>query len=163
MRILAFSDSHGFKISIDKILKLHDDVNHILFCGDGENDIVSIQEKYPDKTFDIVRGNCDFNSNFPLTKIVEVENKRILITHGHSFYVKSSLQDLKFYAKQRNINIVIFGHTHNALNLYEDEVYYLNPGSCSMFDASFAIIDINDGNIFVKICEYNKIKFPNFN
>lgn len=159
MRILAFSDSHGSETYIGKVLELHSDVNEIIFCGDGADDIMSIQNKYHNKNFHIVRGNCDFGSKSPLVKTFELADKKIMVTHGHSFYVKSNLSDLKMYAQQNSIDIAVFGHTHIPTNIFEDDRYFINPGSCGMFDPSFAIIDITNTGIFTKICKIDKMKF----
>ncbi|MFI3324543.1 MAG: metallophosphoesterase [Clostridia bacterium] len=158
MRILVFSDSHGYKNNIERIIIEQNSVKEIFFCGDGEDEILSLKQKYSEKNFHIIKGNCDYRSNLPIVKFFQIENKKVMLTHGHSYFVKSSLDDLKFAAKQNNVDIAVFGHTHNALCLYENGIYYINPGSSSGYDASFAIIDINNDNIFAKIIEFSKIK-----
>ena len=151
MRILVFSDSHGDLKLIKKIISEQNEVQNIIFCGDIEDDILRIKEMFPDKTYHIVRGNNDYNPQFPLQIITEIATKKIMITHGHTYNVKSSLSDLVFVAKQNEVDIVVFGHTHIPYSNYDDGLYVLNPGSCGFYKPSYATIDISYSGVFVNI------------
>ena len=56
---------------------------------------------------------------------------RVLLTHGHYYYVSLGIEDLKRYAAGRGCDIVMFGHTHRPLIDYSDDIIALNPGSLS--------------------------------
>ena len=47
-------------------------------------------------------------------------------------------------AREEKADILLFGHTHNAMTYYEDGLYVMNPGSCSGYMASYGYIDITD-------------------
>ncbi|MFI3207234.1 MAG: YfcE family phosphodiesterase [Clostridia bacterium] len=151
MRILVFSDSHGTFNKMKKAIEEQTESKDIIFCGDGEREIDRAKELFPDKNFYCVRGNNDYVLNFPYTSIIELENKKIMFTHGHGYGVKSSLDDLIFSAKSNNVDIVIFGHTHIAHRDYIDGLHILNPGSCGYFYSSFATIDIINTQIVTNI------------
>ena len=56
-------------------------------------------------------------------------------------------------------DILLFGHTHMPLTLYEDGLYIMNPGSCHGYYASYGIIDIKMR--MLKIAELKRIMgFP---
>lgn len=60
MRIVVISDSHRRSGNIKKILDAQQSARHIFFLGDVTGDIEDLIRLYPDKTFHIVSGNCDF-------------------------------------------------------------------------------------------------------
>lgn len=156
MRILVISDSHRNTLAIDKILESQPDAKHVFFLGDCTADIEDFPLLYPDKSFHIVCGNCDFYSNFQSVGLEAVEGIRILYTHGHNYSVKSSYQHLLKTAKENKCDIALFGHTHIPKIIYEDGVYLVNPGSCSRAREgrpSYAVIDITDRGIMPIIIE----------
>ena len=156
MRILVFSDSHGDFTKMDKAVRMHKSAEVIIFCGDGLNEIEYEEQFYKDRIFHKVRGNNDMFSSEDKTKIVKIENKTILITHGHSFFVKSSLDNLINKAKSVKADIVVFGHTHKAYQNYEDGLYVLNPGSASYhsYPRTYGYIDIINNSIITNIVHY---------
>lgn len=156
MRIVIISDSHRRSSVIDKILSSQTNAKYVFFLGDNVGDIEDFEFLYPDKKFCIVSGNCDFASVIPSVGVETVGNKRILYTHGHTFNVKYTLENLKKTAIQNGCDIVLYGHTHVSKILYEDGVYFVNPGSCSQpreGGTSYAVIDIEDNGIMPIIVE----------
>ncbi len=157
MRIVVISDSHKNTYIIDKILSRENEALHIFFLGDNIADIEDFEILYPDKKFHAVSGNCDYGSNVPYVNIENIENRKILYTHGHTYGVKYGKERLKEAAYQNAYDIVLYGHTHVSEILYEDGVYFVNPGSCSRpreSRASYAVIDITDNGIMpiIKYC-----------
>lgn len=146
MRIVVISDSHKNTRVIDKILSLEPDAKHIFFLGDCVGDMEDFEFLYPDKTFYLVSGNCDYFSTVPSVNIAIVDNKKILYTHGHTYNVKYGITKLLQSAKENKYDIALYGHTHVSKILYEDGIYIVNPGSCSMprdgGKPSYAVIDI---------------------
>lgn len=150
MRILVISDSHKHSHIIERIINLQNTAKHIFFLGDNTADIEDFAYIYPERTFHIVSGNCDYFSTLPSTDLKEVGGVKILFTHGHTFGVKGTLEHIKKAAKERGCKIALFGHTHKPLISYEDGVYIVNPGSCALSREgpnSYAVIDIEDGGI----------------
>ncbi len=152
MKALVFSDTHGNFIDMNEAVSKHRDCEIIIHCGDGEQQIEDIKLAYPDKMVINVCGNCDWCSNVVATQYFSIFNKKIMVTHGHNYNVKYSLDKLIAQAKKENCDIVCFGHTHNAVNEYIDGLYVFNPGSCSRYNGSYGIIDITpNGDILTNI------------
>jgi putative phosphoesterase len=91
---------------------------------------------------DAVAGNADlFRHGLPLTRVIEVEERRIGLVHGHGGwlrYLHSKVRDQFSYVEEHYLRIVqrsfgpvdaiVFGHTHR---FYQDErsgVLLFNPG-----------------------------------
>ena len=156
MRIVVISDSHRRSDVIEKILNAQKTAKHVFFLGDNTADIEDFEYLYPDKSFHTVCGNCDFNSLLPTVGLEVIEGKRIFYTHGHTYNVKYGLQRLIETAKQNKYDIVLYGHTHIASTLYEEGIYFVNPGSCSSprsSKASYCVIDITENGIMPVIIE----------
>lgn len=155
MRIVVISDSHGRTGVIDKILSAQKDAGYVFFLGDKISDIEDFEFLYPDKRFFSVSGNCDFGSLVPSVGIEIIGGAKILYTHGHTYGVKYGLNKLKEAAKQNGYNIVLYGHTHISNTLYEDGVWFVNPGSCSAprdgNSPSYAVIDIESSGIMPNV------------
>ena len=81
----------------------------------------------------------------------EKTGKKIFITHGHLYNVKYTLNNLYYAAREKNADIVCFGHTHNPMSEYVDGLYVLNPGSCHGYGASYAYIDVTPQGIMTNI------------
>lgn len=137
MKLLIISDTHGKINNLDKIIEL-EKPDSIIFCGDGERDLLSYDNVIG------VSGNCDFYNFFPNSQTINLLNKKIFLTHGHLFHVKSGLNELVYYAEMNNVNIVIFGHTHIPYNEYIGNVLFFNPGSYNYAEFNrYGIIELN--------------------
>ena len=127
MKILVFSDSHGAMGKMVEAME-HERPHHVFFLGDHYRDGIELSQLYPDIPMDIVRGNCDWGKG-PDLRVVELEGVRFLLTHGHLQYVKSGLDELLQEAKNRQVQVACFGHTHLAKVVYREGIYLMNPGS----------------------------------
>lgn len=150
LRLVVISDSHRRQSTVDKILSLEGEAVHIFFLGDVVADIEAFKAIYPEKSFHIVSGNCDFISEYPSSDIVHIGSHRIFYTHGHLYGVKGGIDGLVQNARQLGCDIVLFGHTHISHTSYENGIYAVNPGSCSaprQGPPSYAVIDIEKNGI----------------
>lgn len=157
MKIAVISDSHYNENSIKLIENHLKEVNILLHCGDGAPDIKHIKEFFNGEIY-AVRGNCDISLEYPLERIIEVMGKRIFITHGHRYNVKSEYNTIFYKAKEVNADIVLFGHTHKAMISNYDDLSIMNPGSISLpygkDKKTIGIIDVLDsGKIEMKLVE----------
>ncbi len=155
MRILVVSDTHGNLYNFKKAVEQQRNAEIIIHCGDNKDELDEIKMMYQDKAFYCVKGNCDFASMLPLEETITIENKKLFITHGHMYNAKMTLYNLCCKAREENADIVIFGHTHNAIAEYDDGLYILNPGSLSGYAPSYAYIDITDKGIMTNIVKLN--------
>ena len=159
MNILVFSDSHGRGERIDAVIQTQiRKPDAIIFLGDGLRDIA-----YCD-TGDIpvyaVQGNCDIYNYFKIGEVEEellftLGGKRIFITHGHRYGVKSGIGYLVSSVAKMGADIVLYGHTHEAFEKVIDKdendyglkldkpMYVMNPGSIGDYNAFFGCIDID--------------------
>lgn len=151
MRILVVSDTHGDFASFKKAVEEQKNTDVIVHCGDSKDELDEMMMLYPDKCFVAVKGNCDFCSTLPLVEERVFENKKLFITHGHMYNAKLTLYNLCCAARKSKADILLFGHTHNALCEYDDGLYILNPGSLRGYNASYAYIDITDKGIMTNI------------
>ncbi len=151
MRILVTSDTHGDFYSLKKAVDEQRSAEIIIHCGDSKDEVDKLRMLYPNKAVYAVRGNCDFGSMLNYVETITVEGKKIFITHGHLYNVKYTLYNLCCAAREIGADIVVFGHTHNAICEYDDGLHILNPGSLSGYYASYAYIDITDKGIITNI------------
>lgn len=147
MKILVFSDSHGAMGKMVEAME-HERPHHVFFLGDHYRDGIELSQLYPDIPMDVVRGNCDWGKG-PDLRVVELEGVRFLLTHGHLQYVKSGLDELLQEAKNRQVQVACFGHTHLAKVVYRDGIYLMNPGSAGGCHAreGYGVIEALGGSV----------------
>jgi uncharacterized protein len=155
-KVLVVSDSHGLISELSKIKKRHEnEVNLMIHCGDSElepNDAAL-------DGFIVVRGNCDFEEQFPEESLQTIAGKRILVTHGHHFHVKSSLMNLTYRAEELEANIVCFGHSHILGAEIINGKLFLNPGSIRLprmrKEKTYCIIELIGDKINLNVYDVN--------
>ena len=158
MKILVLSDSHGVtKLMADVVAKFEDEVACTLFLGDYLRDIEKIAGKFRGMTFHAVPGNCDFFSDLSRELTVEVGGKKIWMTHGDHFGVKSGYGRIESAAAVRGADICLFGHSHIPIVYEKNGILFLNPGSITEPRGpkrkSYAIVEILNGAVLPKIIE----------
>ena len=130
-RILIVSDSHGKFQNLEKVLKRINQFDYMIHLGDSQCSNRDL-EKLVSCPVHVVRGNCDYSSENPVYKIIEIGGNRIFITHGHTYHVQYTLTNLLNAAREQDCSIAMFGHTHVPyLDKQENDVTILNPGSIS--------------------------------
>ncbi|MBQ8795331.1 MAG: metallophosphoesterase [Clostridia bacterium] len=149
MKVLVVSDTHGDVLSLRKAINQKPLAEVVIHCGDGNSDLEDLKPLYPEKHFIGVRGNCDFCVNAENTETITLEGKKLFITHGHLYNAKYGLYNLVCAARENEADLLLFGHTHNALKDYDDGLYIVNPGSCHGYGASYAYLDITEQGIMV--------------
>ena len=135
-KIVVVSDSHGSKSELEEMLSI-ENPNMLVFLGDGLRDLENIH--IPTKA---VSGNCDLFSFEPIVDIFNINNKKCLITHGQKYFVKNGLYALIKEAKELNVNIAMFGHTHSVYNEIIDDILFLNPGSFK--NGSYIVLKVDE-------------------
>lgn len=125
-KILVVSDSHGMTKELRTIRERHlNEVDLMVHCGDSQllaNDLAL-------DGFLTVRGNCDMDSTFPLDVTSVTGGKKIYVTHGHKYSVKTSLMNLYYRAQEVHADIVCFGHSHVLGAEVKGGILFVNPGS----------------------------------
>lgn len=128
MKILVLSDSHG---NVDNMIRAveRESPRAVFHLGDCWRDGQRLHDRFPELPFEQVPGNCDFRSQEAPECLVCLEDKRILLCHGHIYGVKQSLLAAGYAAEEQNLDVFLFGHTHRPLVDMRGKTLFLNPGS----------------------------------
>ena len=130
MKILIVSDTHGRHSNLDIVLEREKEIDMILHLGDVENGEEYMEAVSPCPLY-MIAGNNDFFSYLPAEREIRIGQYRVLMTHGHGYYVSMDTKSLRRAAIAREVDIVMFGHTHRPYMDVEGELKVLNPGSLS--------------------------------
>ena len=152
-RILLLSDSHGnLNNMADAVRSTRPDL--IFHLGDCWNDALRLEKLFPKIPMKKVVGNCDWDQG-PAELIVEVEGKKFLICHGHAYGVKMSLLTLELSAREKQVDVALYGHTHRLFYDYLSGLTIINPGSIGApprgIPASYAVLTVDAGMDQVKM------------
>lgn len=151
-KIIVMSDTHGNTKIIDKILS-ENQYDYAIHAGDYTCD-----EKFINSRFDfVVRGNNDFDNNKD-ELFFQISGFNFYLQHGHligSYFQLDNYEYMKNVLKQKNVDILIHGHTHISKIFEYDQGIVINPGSTTFPRGgslkSYAIIIINDSKISCNI------------
>ena len=130
MRILVISDSHGRNDDIKGVLDQVGDIDMMIHCGDVERGDSYIREIAGCPVV-MVAGNNDWFSDLQRELEITVDDYRIWITHGNNYGASMGTAHLLEEASARNVDVVMYGHTHRPLVEYQDNITIVNPGSLS--------------------------------
>lgn len=153
---LIFSDSHGRIEKAVDIIRKHPKAEAVFHCGDIGDDDGVLRQATPHAVA-IVRGNCDYKPSLPTEIVTTFAGKKIAMCHGHQYLMYGGIDPLKYWAKEREADIVLFGHTHIPFVEQSSALTVINPGSISKprqegYKKSYAVLEIDDkGEITVDI------------
>ena len=124
-----------------RVFEVFRGVDRILHAGDinARRVLDQLAEIAP---VDAVAGNADLvGHGLPLTRVIEVEGKRLGLLHGHggwSRYLVSKVRDRFGYDEeyylsnvQRSfgpVDAIVFGHTHRFFQAERAGILLINPG-----------------------------------
>ena len=132
-----------------KIINTISNVDFIIHAGDF-TDAQVLEELERLGEVKAVQGNMDsmeLKTSLPIKEIVEIENKRIGITHGSGAPWGIEERVRKIFESDR-IDIIVYGHSHQSQNKVIDDILFFNPGKAT---DSFGILTIDraaKGEIF---------------
>lgn len=150
MKILVLSDSHGNVSNMVQAVK-QESPRLVLHLGDCWRDAERLHDYFPDLPFEQVPGNCDFRSAQEAEKLLFLEDKRVLICHGHTYGVKQSLMAAGLAAEENNLDLFLFGHTHDPLVDKRGKTLFLNPGSIgSCFQPTYGLVTLENGKLHAR-------------
>lgn len=125
MKLLVLSDTHFAPVSlIEDIYQHHQEVNATIHCGDFCHHLEEIHIPH----FYVVAGNNDFYIA-QQECLLTIDQYKIFICHGHRYAVEDTLDLLLDEGKQKKADIILYGHTHQALEERKDDMLIINPGS----------------------------------
>ena len=145
MRIAVLADTHVNMLEdlSKKTIDALSTVDLIIHAGDF-TDVQLLKELKGLRTVKAVQGNMDSRElkvMLPAKEIVEIENKRIGITHGSGGPGGIEERVRKVFESDR-IDIIVYGHSHQSQNKALEDVLLFNPGKAT---DSFGILTINGG------------------
>ncbi len=143
MKIGVLSDTHmhSFEDIPRKIIDSLSTVDLIIHSGDFTTTEV-LQGLRKLGEVKAVQGNMDsaeLKSILPIKDVIEVENKRIGITHGSGSPWRIEQRVRKMFEQ---VDIIVYGHSHQAQNKVIDNILFFNPGKATN---SFGILTIEGG------------------
>jgi putative phosphoesterase len=151
MRILVVSDTHRDAHALRQAILKQPKAEVVIHLGDGAEEAQEMKDRFPEKMFLTVRGNCDWGCTAPVEELAVFGGKRIFFTHGYTYQVKYDLNDGIAAARERKADIFLFGHTHIPLTDYQNGLYIMNPGSLHGSMGSYGIIDITEAGIVTSL------------
>ena len=126
MRVGVLSDTHG--LLRNEVYGAFEGVDHIVHAGDvGDPAILTELEVLAPLT--AVAGNVDGWAAGTVLRdeaVIELAGARLAVVHGHR-WGSPKVSDL--LAAYRDADVIIYGHTHQALCERQGDRLVLNPGS----------------------------------
>lgn len=159
MRIIVISDTHGDYKNLESVIMRNTDADWIIHLGDGETELDQFVTSHPAIAPKIIHvaGNCDYDSLSPDFFVLPAGDHKIFATHGHKYGIRSNFEHLKYIAHEHECDIILFGHTHERFESYEDGIWLLNPGSAACprdgSKPSFGNIDVSDYGVLINIAD----------
>ena len=149
MRILVVSDTHGDAYALEQAILAQPGARTVVHLGDGAREAGEMEARFPDHTFFCVRGTGDFSAGGSLVYARDeiCGGKRLFLTHGHLYDAKMGLYRLVCAARERQADILLFGHTHQPLIDYDDGLHILNPGSLHGSGGTYGTVDITPAGV----------------
>jgi len=157
-RIVVISDTHArsLKRLPQELMKELSKADYVVHCGDYSTIAVLEELRGLARRFVGVYGNIDpreIRDDLPDKTVFEVEGRRIGVIHPHwggpPFGIEEDI------AKEfEGVDIILFGHTHDACHKTIGGVVFLNPGQgypSFRNPASAGIITIGRDGIAVEI------------
>jgi putative phosphoesterase len=143
MKIAVLADTHVHMLEHlpKKIIDAISTVDLIIHAGDF-TDVQVLKELKRLRRVKAVQGNMDsmeLKTVLPVKEIVELENKRIGITHGSGSPWGIEDRVRKMFESDR-IDIIVYGHSHQSQNKVIDDILLFNPGKAT---DSFGILTID--------------------
>lgn len=130
VKIGVISDTHldDYDERMRKSVEEHfRDVDMILHAGDMVD--LRVLKIFGNKEVRAVCGNMDnysIKQKYPEHLLFEINGYKFLLIHGWGS--PWGLEE-KISAKFKNVNCVVYGHTHKPANHIKDDILFFNPGS----------------------------------
>ncbi len=151
MKIGVISDTHipaNCESIPDKIRECFSGVDMIIHAGDLTELYVLKQLSVITPKVEAVRGNMDSHQTqgkLPQKKILKVGKFKLGLTHGWG--PPHNLID-RVASEFKNVDVIIFGHSHKPVNETRKGVLFFNPGSATDMvfakEKTIGILEITD-------------------
>lgn len=148
MKVLVLSDSHGNISNMIQAVE-RESPRMVFHLGDCWRDGERLHDHFPELPMEQVHGNCDFpRGTRDMEKLVYLEDKRVLLCHGHTYGVKQSLVPAGYAAEEKDLDLFLFGHTHRPLVDMWGKTLFLNPGSIGDYARpTYGVVTLENGRL----------------
>lgn len=104
-------------------------------------------------------GNCDLGRFEDAERLIFLGAHPVLLCHGHTLGVKSSLLRASYEARQRGAGMLLCGHTHISFIDYHDGLWLMNPGSIGdPRHPSYGVLTVNGAQLSPALMRLNETK-----
>jgi putative phosphoesterase len=160
-RIVVISDTHGKDLSVlpPGLLDEVESADIVVHCGDYNHLSLLNQLRRVARRFVGVFGNIDsidIRAELPEKATFEVEGRRFGVIHPHWGGPPHNIER-DILREFDGVDIIFFGHTHDAVCRKIDGVMFLNPGQayCYRTEAATAgIVTIGSGRMEFDIRQF---------
>lgn len=142
---------------VDKCFK---DIDIIIHLGDFTSPKVLEKIKKKKKVIGVWGNNDrgDLREELKEKEIIKLKDYKIGLFHGHGTE-KNTLDRVYDIFKKDNVDIILFGHSHQPIIKTKNKTLIINPGSPTKKIKerwfSYAILNLKKDKIEAKICFYN--------
>ena len=149
MKVLIVSDTHGRDENLEEAVLREAPFDYLIHCGDVEGREIFI-EALAECPCIIVAGNNDFFTDLSHEEEITLEGHKMLVTHGHYYFVSRNHDRLVEKAREDNSQLAMYGHTHTPVIEEEDGILVINPGSLTYprqrgRRPSYAVMELEQG------------------
>ncbi len=153
------SDTHGNSEAILKVAAIfrHHQVTKIIHLGDDYEDILFLQDE-PGEIIAVPGLYCAAYRDpaIPNRRLEDIAGVKLLLTHSPKAtpYDLRSDGDPKELAKE--VDLVLFGHTHRPQVSGQNGVWWINPGHLKAYDnrgcpQSYGLLHLGQSEVTVQI------------
>lgn len=125
MKLVIFSDAHGSKDNIEKVISNNKNADYYISLGDSELG----HDYLLDLDIIAIKGNYPRDPGFVYERNFKVNGKCVFLTHGHKYDVSKGLEKLYYKALENECDIMLYGHTHIPKSTIVGKVLFINPGA----------------------------------
>lgn len=156
LKLLVLGDNHGRWQTVQSVLKaFKPQVDYVLHTGDSE---FPADDPLWDDVDAVVSGNMDFDPQYRKHYLLNTDEGKIAVVHGHRHGVNQSNKVLFDLAAQEDIKFIFHGHTHRLYADYQNGILIVNPGSLNQPRGqhpyrTFAVVAVNEKEI--EVCFYD--------
>ena len=157
------SDGFENELVVNKVKELTSNV----ILGNRDEDIVNYDlkswkenDRFENMLYafkQLSKSSFDFLKKLPKYKIINIENKRICISHGSPYNIKDAIRPYNMelfdkLIKDFDCDIYLFAHTHQQFDITYKNRYFINSGaincsSCGQPGSYYGILTIENDNI----------------
>ena len=145
---LIAADTHERTTFLIETIEKLGNIDGLIHLGDHTADAEEVSFVYPKLPIFCVRGNNDWGRE-PSEQMLNLQGNRVFLTHGHRYRVKRGLDLLIDAAREKEADIVLFGHTHQGHLERQGNLWIVNPGA--MYHRQYAVMTLEEETVQINL------------